>query len=355
MKFASALFTIWFLHLSFACCQGKEEMQPALSGKLERYLAEISDSGNAFSALVAVNGSVIFQKGFGWIDSQKTKPASEKTIFNIASITKSFTAEAIFILKEKNLLSMDDSLQKFFRDIPADKRSITIDQLMTHSSGLGQNYLSDGIKDRDSAVRSILQDSLRFKPGTGFAYSNENYEILGAVVEIISHQTYEEFVRENILMKAGMNYTWFWGEAASIDKNLIAGKNRILDRSSTIRNWGYIGSGGIYTNCGDLYNWFEALKNGDIITRNNLEIMWTPQLNLGDNLKISFGWFISETSRGKEIWIRGTEDWGHNAVLRWFPEKKTVVIVLGNSGELGGKNSTANRFISDGILEILFQ
>jgi len=69
MKFGSALFTIWFLHLSFACCQGKEEMQPELSGKLERYLAEISDSGFAFSALVAVNGSVIFQKGYGWMKS----------------------------------------------------------------------------------------------------------------------------------------------------------------------------------------------------------------------------------------------------------------------------------------------
>jgi hypothetical protein len=79
-----------------------------------------------------------------------------------------------------------------------------------------------------------------------------------------------------------------------------------------------------------------------------------PQLNLND-IQIGLGWFISDTPWGKEIWTRGSEDWGHNAVLRWFPEKKTLIIVMSNSGEIGNKNITANRFISDKIIKIIFK
>lgn len=355
MKISAAFFAVWLLPVSYSLCQAEESrIQIDLSRKLENYFEEISDTGFAFSVLVAVNGEVITQKGYGWIDPEKKKPASGKTVFNVASITKSFTAAGIFILQEKNLLSINNSLSKFFPDIPEDKKAITIVQLMAHSTGLGQNYLSDRVKERDSAVKVIFTDLLQFKSGTNFSYSNENYEILGALIEIISHQTYEEFIRENILKKAGMNNTWFWSEASGIDSNLIAGKNRILDQSISERNWGYIGSGGIYTNAGDLYKWFNALADGRIIGRGSLKTMWTPQLKLND-IQIGSGWFISDTPWGKEIWTRGSEDWGHNAVLRWFPERKTIIIVMSNSGEIGNKNITANRFISDEIIKIIFK
>lgn len=191
----SALFAIWLLPVSYSLCQA-EESKISLSRKLENYLEEISDTGFAFSALVIVNGEVITQKGYGWIDPGKKKSASRKTVFNVASITKSFTAAGIFILQEKNLLNINDSLSKYFPGIPEDKKAVTIAQLMVHSTGLGQNYLSDRVKERDSALKAIFTDPLQFKPGTNFSYSNENYEILGALIEIISHKTYEEFIRK---------------------------------------------------------------------------------------------------------------------------------------------------------------
>ncbi|MGE5860880.1 MAG: serine hydrolase domain-containing protein, partial [Ignavibacteria bacterium] len=146
MKISAAFFAVWLLPVSYSLCQAEESrIQIDLSRKLENYFEEISDTGFAFSVLVAVNGEVITQKGYGWIDPEKKKPASGKTVFNVASITKSFTAAGIFILQEKNLLSINNSLSKFFPDIPEDKKAITIVQLMAHSTGLGQNYLSDRV------------------------------------------------------------------------------------------------------------------------------------------------------------------------------------------------------------------
>ena len=124
----SALFVVWLLPVSYSLCQA-EESKVGLSRKLENYFEEISDTGFAFSVLVTVNGEVITQKGYGCIDPGKKKSASGKTVFNVASITKSFTAAGIFILQEKKLLSINDSLSKFFPGIPEDKKAVTIAQI----------------------------------------------------------------------------------------------------------------------------------------------------------------------------------------------------------------------------------
>jgi CubicO group peptidase (beta-lactamase class C family) len=322
--------------------------------ELEQYLDQMSDTGFAFSVLVAQNDKIIHMKGYGWADSLKTKQTNERTLFNIASITKSFTAVVIFWLRDKGALALDDKLPKFFINVPKEKQSITVAQLLTHTSGLGQNYAADGITNRDSAVRQILKDKLKFKSGKDFSYSNENYELLGAIIEILTRQNYEDVLRRLIWNQASITDTKFWGETQGADQQIIAEKNRVLDAAALSRNWGYIASGGIYSNVTDLYRWFIALRKGVFIEPKSLEQMWTVQKKLSET-GVAYGWFVSSSEWGKEIWTRGTEDWGHNGVLRWFPERNVVIIVLSNSGERGDKNITANRFISDGIAKIVFK
>ena len=316
-------------------------------------MATTIDSKYAASVLVAVDGDVILQKGYGWTGSTRQFPATDKTLFNVASITKSFTAIAIFLLKDQGRLRLEDTLPLFFKDVSKDKQSITVRQLLLHTSGLKQNYASDGITERDLAVAAILKDDLKFAPGTDFSYSNENYELLAAIIEVVSGVSYEMFVRENILAKAKMNDSKFWAEAAGLENQTVAQKNRELQPDNLRRNWGYIGSGGLYTTVVDLYRWFTSLKNGDILSPKSLSLMWEPQKTLSET-DVAFGWFVSNPGGGqKEIWTRGTEDWGHNGVLRWFPERRTVIIVLTNSGELGDKSVTGNRLISDGIAKLI--
>jgi CubicO group peptidase (beta-lactamase class C family) len=326
-----------------------------LQAKLSRYLDHAADSTFAFSALVAVDGTIIHQKGYGWIDSSRTRQATPRTLYNIASITKSFTAIAVVSLIDQHVLSADDTLPKFFNNVPKDKQSITLAELLTHTSGLAQHYAADGISDRDSAVRSILHDSLAFISGTNFSYSNENYELLGAIIEVVTHRSYEAEIRKMILKKAKMTDTRFWGDTAGISRIEIAPMIRKLDPEVLRRNWGYLASGGMYSNVVDLYRWFSALVGGRIQNPESLHQMWSVRRQLTET-GVTWGWYVSSSpAGGREIWTRGTEDWGHNGVIRWFPDRKVLVIVLTNSGERGDKNVTANRTISDGMVKIIFE
>lgn len=345
--------------LAYVVGQGWSRFQktaaPAdLRGRLERYLAQKAEAGFAYSVLVSVDGRLVVQSGYGWLDQARTVRASAKTLFNLASITKSFTAVAVLKLREQGLLGLGDALPKFLADVPKDKAAITLDQLLLHTSGLGQNYLADGIVERAKAAAAILRDPLKFPPGTGFSYSNENYELLAAVTEAVSGRSYERYVREAILAVAGMTDTKFWDEAVGLPSYAVAPTTRPLEPAQLRHNWGYIGSGGIYSNVVDLQRWFEALAGGRLLGRESLEMMWTPRRQLTDT-GVALGWFVSRAPDGtEEIWTRGSEDWGHNGVLRWFPGRRALVIVQSNSGERGDKNATANRSISDRIVALLF-
>jgi CubicO group peptidase (beta-lactamase class C family) len=344
---------IFCVLLSTPCSAQRAGGTSDLHLKLDRYLNQESDSGFCFSVLVAIDGKVTLQDGYGWVDSLSTTRATERTLFNVASITKTITATAVFSLKNRNLLSLDDTLSRFFRNVPKDKQSISVIQLLTHTSGLPQHYVTDGVADRDSAVRLILNDTLQFFPGTAFSYSNENFELLGAIIELLTHQTYEDAVRTIILNKAGMSDTRFWAQPRDVHGQSVAQMNRTLDSAVLLRNWGYIASGGIYSTVVDLYSWFTALNNGSILDSTSLQQMWTVRRPLSET-GIASGWFVSSSGGRREVWTRGSEDWGHNAVLRWFPERKVLIIVLTNSGERGDRNITANRYISDGIARIIF-
>jgi CubicO group peptidase (beta-lactamase class C family) len=150
-------------------------------------------------------------------------------------------------------------------------------QLLLHTSGLPQNYAADGIRERDSAVTAILKDRLVSAPGAGFSYSNENYELLAAIVEVVSGRRYEDFVRRYILARAKMKATKFWAEASPPGSPPVARKNRELEPAILERNWGYLGSGGLYTSVVDLHRWFAALERGRILRPESLFRMWQPQ------------------------------------------------------------------------------
>lgn len=325
-----------------------------LRSKLERYLHQQSDPGYALSVFVSVEGKIVLNEGFGWIDSARTIHASAHTLYNIASMTKSFTSIAVYALATLGKLQITDRITKYFKDVPREKQSITIEQLLTHTSGLAQHYLADGVADRDSAVRRILHDTLRFHPGSDFTYADENYELLGAIVEETSQQTYETEIRSLVLNKARMDETRFWAEPVHLGSEDVAPMNRELMPSVRGRNWGYIGSGGMYSNVNDLHSWFDALLSDSLLDSASRREMWRVRWRTkGSGTGIASGWYSSSYRGNRELWTRGAEDWGHNGVLRWFPDRNALIIVLSNSGDRGDKNTTANRFISDGIADII--
>lgn len=309
-----------------------------------------------FSVLIANERSVLFSRAYGSIDSSRTRMTDNQTLFNIASVTKSFTAVAIMQLAEQGRLRLSDSVGTFFRQVPADKRSITISQLLSHKSGFRQNFVCDGIVSSTDAQKALFTDTLGSVPGTGFDYSNENFELLGLVIEAVSRSSYEDFIRMNILIPLGMKNTWFWGQTDTLSN--VAGKNREIEAGMRRRNWGYIGSGGIYSTPADLYLFISGVIHHKLLSAHSTAMMFTSHHQTGSGLGILSGWFMNDTTEwgGREIWTRGNEDWGHNAVIRWFPDKHYVIIVCSNSGELAGdKHNTGNRLVSNYVADYLFK
>src|SRR5215813_382247 len=155
------------------------------------------------SVLVAKNGEVIFSKSYGMADLEWSVPNSSTTRFNIASMTKQFTAASILVLEDRGKLRTDDSVKKYLPDAPASWDKVTIYHLLTHTSGISDDSAKYEPGTPDKLV--FNDKPLSFQPGERWAYTNLGYIVLGYLIERISGQTYEDFVRDYIFKPLGMN------------------------------------------------------------------------------------------------------------------------------------------------------
>jgi CubicO group peptidase (beta-lactamase class C family) len=308
--------------------------------------------------LVAHGDGVVLDKAYG-----KVAPAgssSGEPAFWIASDSKQFTAAAILRLQEAGRLRVSDSIGRFFSDVPADKRTITIHQLLTHTSGLPHAYKADGVVDRERAVSEILRLRLQSRPGAAYSYSNDGYNLLAAIVDVTSRVGFDAFLRDSLFGRAGMKHSGVWGRelpgvaiAAPVDPRRTGDRPPTIWREGhSVGNWGYRGASGVYATARDVYLWIQALRRGSILSESSLHaLLGRHVLVREDSTGQSFagyGWGVRvEHGRDVSYGHVGDEDWlGHNAVIRFTPDG-TIIVVLSNSGEVGGEgwSSRVNRAI----------
>lgn len=307
-----------------------------------------------FSVLVARDTIVVYTGHFGFMDSNRTTPVNNQTLFNVASISKSITAVGIMKLVEANKIKLEEPLGNFFADVPHDKSTITIKMLLSHRSGLRQSYPLDGISDTDKALKTIWKEKLEFTPDNGFRYSNQNYQLLALIIEKVTQIPYEDYITEALLAPLGMNNTYFWNTVPV--ENLAPIEKRILN-SLGKRNWAWIGGAGMFTATDDLYKFWNGIYRKGFLSQDSIDLLFGNYHKTQSGLEIGFGFYTSPDTKWNtpELWTRGTESWGHNGVIRYFPEKNVMIIVLTNSGEIGNdSNKTGNRLISDLIADYLF-
>ncbi len=317
-------------------CAGPGRVEGPLAERLDARLRDAVDRGFSGSAVVEKNGVAILCRGYGWTDARRAHPVEPATRFEIASITKQFTAAAVLLLVDEGALSLSDSLGRLLPGLDPPKSGITIHQLLSHSAGLGHNYAMDGIAPRGAAIDAILDPPLDYPPGEGFGYTNNAYALLAAIVEIVSDQSYESFLTRRLLEPAGMDGTTFWGLVDATDPLRFA---QILEPTLGPEllspNWGLRGSGGIWSSARDLYRWYRSTWRGPLLGEDGGERLFEVRTTSGSGLGIGYGSFVSRRDDGTvERWARGTEDFGHEGVLRWFPDRDLFVLVLSNSGKI---------------------
>lgn len=283
-----------------------------------------------------IDSRVALSRAYGRIGPGDAPPLTRRARINIASISKSITAVAAFTLIEGGHLALSDRLDRFLPAAPPDKAGITLAQLMEHSSGLPNSYAADGIADRGKAMTAILAEPLAAAPGAGSLYSNLNYEVLAAVIEIASGAAYADVVRREVLVPAGMVDTRFWAEldprtSPEIARIAPASAEDAFDVAALGPNWGYVGSGGIWSTAADVAAFVRAVMGGRILRPATVTVMLAPRLGTRGPSSFTYGWF----TRGGErpmIWTRGNEDWGHNAVAYWWPDRRTLLTLTSNAG-----------------------
>jgi len=318
-----------------------------LANQLDRHLQGATTRGFSGSVLVARGGRILLNRGYGWADSKHSRRPAPDTRYWVASISKQFTAAAILKLEEEGKLSTSDPMAKFLPGVPPDKQAITLHQLLTHTSGLAQNYAADGITDLEGAVTAVCAAPLAGPPGEEFRYANDNYNLLAIIVQLVSGQSFEDYLRQRLFRPAGLKQSGFWGMVSARDAKKFASVQREPSGPTAQPNWGFRGAVGAYSTAEDLFRWQQALFAGGVLSAASRDKLLRGYVQRGET-EVAYGWYRSRTAHGRlALWTRGTEDFGHNAVIKVYPELDLVVVVASNAGDLGDKTQAASRVLSD--------
>ena len=295
------------------------------------------------AALVARDGAVLYENGFGFANLEKDIPITVETEFRIGSVTKQFTAAAILKLQEEGKLSVDDKLSQFIPDYPRGDE-VTIHHLLTHISGIKSYTDKINFEDKEvtkpiasveAHIESFKHDPYNFDPGETWSYNNSGYFLLGYIVEKVSGQSYGEYLKQAFFDPLGMKNTGVHYKGIML-KNEAIGYSYQDGEVEVAPDWEMSwagGAGALYSTVGDLYKWNEAIFNGKVLGAASLQAAFTPvTLNDGkvSQPKYGYGWMINEFRGWKELQHGGGLP-GFITSLARFPEQNITVTVLTNA------------------------
>lgn len=292
------------------------------------------------SILITNKNGVIYKKAFGSANIELNVAMQPDMVFRIGSITKQFTAIGILQLVEQGKISLQDSVQKFIPDFPSKNYTITIENLLTHTSGIidytSMNDPDPYIERRDFTPEFLINyfknEPLKFQPGTKYSYSNSNYVLLAYIIEKVSGKGYHDYIKENVLKPAGLTNTYYADESTIVPKR-VTGYTRYKDFYKNCDyqaiSLGY-GCGDLMSTVEDLYKWNNALLAYKLVKKETLEKAFTPfTLNNGTRTSYGYGWFIDSLDGVKRIHHEGQVS-GFIAQEEYFPDMEVYVALMTN-------------------------
>jgi len=320
---------------------------PLLAGepgeRMDRWLSDAKFRGDV---LVAKGGTLLLRKGYGLADREAGVAWAPDTVFSIGSITKQFTAAAILKLEMQGKLGVEDSIAKFFPQAPADKRAITLHQLLTHTSGLESDFAGDYEPvGRDAYVARVLASKLRTPPGASFHYANSGYSLLGAIVEIASGKPYETFLSESLFAPAGMRETGYlfpkW-DTRRIAVGYVDGKRwgRITEKpwASDGPWWALRANGGIHSTLDDMLRWHVALSGETVLSNAEKAKLYGRHARDAGGGFYGYGWAISDAPGGGVLVEHNGGNRAYYAdFLRFLDEDLVVILATNDSTVRGGR------------------
>jgi len=313
----------------------------SLAGKLDAiFKPQYKADDPGATVIVVKDGKTVFRKAYGAADIAAKTPLTPGTVLRLGSITKQFTAVAILMLADEGKLALNDPITRFFPDYPTQGKVITIEHLLTHTSGIVSytskpNYVAAMAKDLTVAqmIDGFKNDPLEFEPGTKFNYNNSGYFLLGAIIEKVSGLSYANFLEQRIFTPLGMKDTAYEGAERSTAP-------RAAGYSAQEKGYGLAqplsmsqpyAAGALVSTVDDLAKWDAAIASGKLLKPASWKLAFTPyKLNPEESTDYGYGWAVGKL-QGTPVVHHGGGINGFRTYALRLPEQKIFVAVLANS------------------------
>ena len=349
-----------------ACSPSEKNVIDPLVVSLDSVMQSLVDTARFNgNVLVARDGKIVYQKSFGPSNFYTNEMLNDSSMFELASVSKAFTAMAIMMLKEQGKLSYVDDVTKYIPELPY--KGMTIGHFLTHTSGIadyGGVMLADKwdikkIAHNDDIIASFERQKPKviFNPGEKWEYSNTAYAMLASIVERVSGKPYGEFLAENIFKPLDMkrtrtyntrrsgetipNYAYGFVYSDSLKKYALP--DSIKDYYYVYTLDGIVGDGVVNSTTEDLFKWNEALYTDKLVSRPSIEEAFTSGKLNNDSLhNYGFGWFIENDPVSGKI-VGHTGGWpGYRNLLIRFIDRKDCIILLTNTDNSAARNAAGD-------------
>jgi CubicO group peptidase (beta-lactamase class C family) len=312
------------------------------AARIDTYLSRAARFGFSGTVLVADSSRVLLNQGYGWANEALRVPNTAGTIFDIGSITKTFTTNATLKLATEGLLGVHDSLRRFFPDAPPDKQNITLHHLMSHTSGIEDPPIGDyDPVTLDSLRKVVFASPLLSPPGTGYNYSNAGITLLAMVIARVTGMDFETFLRERLLLPSGLRQTGYnlphWDPtriAHTYTPPVDHGTPLARLRASQGPRAMLLANGGMLSTTHDLYLWELALRGGGAVPNDAIARQFTVQFARSPRLGVGYDWEIERDSAGRPVSFSHGSDApnvGLNGEFHRYLPDGAVIITLANN------------------------
>jgi CubicO group peptidase (beta-lactamase class C family) len=309
-----------------------------LGEELDDLMTGFSKKGYSGAVLITQSGDIILHKGYGLADRERKIQNTPSTLFHVASVGKIFTAAAVFKLEMQGKLKTSDPISKYLGEFPKEKSGATIHHLLTHTAGLSVDGSAPGsttaldYSSRKSFVKSMKDAPIESKPGEKYRYTSAGYTLLAAIVEEVSGQPFEDYLRKNIFKPAGLNSTGYpWDKTfdnAPVAVGYVGNKLEELKPTPRVTDvWGNRGPGNLITTVGDLYKWTQALRANKVLSEQAKKKMFTAYAHVNEG----YGWHVDKTTRNTMMVRRGGGRPDFESEVQWYIDENTVVIFTVNN------------------------
>lgn len=361
-----------FLFLSFPAFSQSPE---TAAQKLDSIFSVYTNQTPGAAVAIVKDGRVVFKKGYGMADLEQDKPITPQTVFNIASVSKQFTAFAIYLLESEGRLSFEDDIRKYISELPAYSKPIRIRHLLSHTSGLRDQWALLGLagwrQDDVFTTEQILkllarQKELNHVPGTTFSYCNSGYTLLAEIVRRVSGRSFADYTREKIFTPLGMTNTRFYDNHESLVKNRAQSYERVGNTYYLKPiNVSTAGPSNLMTTVEDLTKWVLNFENPVVGNAKMIQAFNEPScfddgkkvvmriFGPGDSLFQAKGQNLG-SHKGVPMITHGGHTAGFRTFMGRFPGQRLAIIALSNdehNERLNARWQLADYYIKDHLQE----